>query len=826
MPVLGSLCLHLAVLTTALAAPLFFRATSERGLVLARAFLWAGASFFTAALSALAVAAVAHDFRIEYIAGYTDRTTALPYLLTAVWAGQAGSLLFWACLLGWLALPFAGRLRRRAPTLEGGALGWLCLVMVFFGAVLVGWSNPFLSVDGSGPVDGSGLNPLLRNVMMIFHPPALLAGYAAYAPSAALAAACLMRGELSPRALAELRHWALIAWVFLSLGNLLGMVWAYEELGWGGYWGWDPVENASLIPWLTGTALLHVLMVERKAKSLAGWTLILTLLTFWLTLLGTYLTRSGIVASVHAFNRTVVADAFAVLLVVVALLAVGGLAFRRRLLTWPAMLGLSVVGPLAIMASLVVLAGALPWGPWLAGAASVVAVLWRGWRSDQAGRLRRWFTGYGAVFAVAGLVQPLWWAIGALGACVVALVGFSWGAWRPAQVAQLAPRTPLLVVTTLLLVAVAGGVLFGTLLPVTSRLVTGDAVQVDGQWYEGWFIPSGLLLLVVTAFCLLWDWRGLAGTVLARRLGLGTLAALGAGAWAWQGGIRHGSALAAIVLSAALVVAGVYRAWSAWRAFSRSPVGHGAGRYRLLFQRLGAVVAHLGLAVMCIGFSGEANKQEQTLLLTSGEPVAFGQYALEVHRVAMRSEWQREVLEATIRVTDADGRIHHLAPARHQYRSHANQPTSEAAVLSTVTGDLFLTLGEVERERGRVWVRAIVTPRLQWIWAGGTLITLGGLVAVLLAFQPRRRWWFFGGGVTAVALAAGGLIRPWFGPATILVASVVVALWVLGRAWLTIPRSPAPGSGPAPRRCRSCGSTLMAGSGFCHRCGAKVAVDG
>jgi cytochrome c-type biogenesis protein CcmF len=247
-------------------------------------------------------ALVTHDFRLAYVRDYADRTMSTTYLLTALWGGQEGSLLLWAALQAGL-LALLGRSFGQQPKfarLEAVTMGVLSALSAAFCLLVLFHADPFETL-GTEATSGVGMNPLLRNPYMAVHPPTLYLGFVGLSVPFAFAVAALAEGglqELWPKAA---RSWTLWAWLFLSAGNILGMVWAYEELGWGGYWGWDPVENASFMPWLTGTALLHTLIAQRRDGSHRLWSTFLAALSFVLVVFGTFLTRSGVIQSVHAF---------------------------------------------------------------------------------------------------------------------------------------------------------------------------------------------------------------------------------------------------------------------------------------------------------------------------------------------------------------------------------------------------------------------------------------------------------------------------------------------------------------------------------------------
>jgi cytochrome c-type biogenesis protein CcmF len=285
----------------------------------------------TVAVVLLAWALVGRDFRIEYVAHYSSQLLPWHYALSALWVGQAGSLLLWAWILAVLAVLF-----RFLPTtdaaLRDGAFGVLLGCLAFLTALVVFAADPFRP-SLAARTEGLGLSPLLQHPSMLSHPPVVFLGYAAWAVPFALAVAALLRGQLDTAWTQLARPWALFAWTVLGVGLLLGAQWAYQELGWGGYWGWDPVENGSLLPWLTGTALIHCLMAWRHRDCLKKTAVSLAVVTFGLCNFATFLTRSGVFSSVHAFSQSPIGWMF---LAFMGALLAGGIAlvvFRRAQLT-------------------------------------------------------------------------------------------------------------------------------------------------------------------------------------------------------------------------------------------------------------------------------------------------------------------------------------------------------------------------------------------------------------------------------------------------------------------------------------------------------------
>src|ERR1700758_2225055 len=264
---------------------------------------------------ALVVSAFRDDFTIAYIFHHSNRDLPAPYKFAVLWSGQEGSLLFWSLLLA--AYGFVLRLRYKTdPRLFAYASVVLAGVQIFFLALVNVAANPFGLLEGPLRADGSGLNPLLQYPEMVIHPPMLYLGYVGTTIPFAFALGALIMKYPGEKWIHITRRWTMVTWCFLTIGVFLGAHWAYAVLGWGGYWGWDPVENASLMPWLTGTAFLHSVMMQEKRGMLKVWNMWLIFSTFLLSLFGTFLTRSGVISSVHAFAQSSIGPWFGWFLVV------------------------------------------------------------------------------------------------------------------------------------------------------------------------------------------------------------------------------------------------------------------------------------------------------------------------------------------------------------------------------------------------------------------------------------------------------------------------------------------------------------------------------
>jgi len=290
-----------------------------------------------AALAASAVAAAVllaalarHDFSFQYVADHTSRELPLRYALTAFWGGQEGSLLLWLLVLCGYSAAAVLTTRRVARDLLAWTVPVLAFVGTFFAFMLVFVSSPFAAQHA--PADGAGLTPSLQNPYMAIHPPMLYLGYVGLTIPFAFAMGALLSRRTDERWIVATRRWTLAAWAFLGVGQLLGAHWAYVEIGWGGYYAWDPVENAALMPWLAATAFLHSVMIQEKRGMLKVWNMVLVALAFCLSIFGTFLTRSGVINSIHSFSQSPLGGWFLGFIVLVTVFSVALIWWRLPLL--------------------------------------------------------------------------------------------------------------------------------------------------------------------------------------------------------------------------------------------------------------------------------------------------------------------------------------------------------------------------------------------------------------------------------------------------------------------------------------------------------------
>jgi cytochrome c-type biogenesis protein CcmF len=336
MATLGAFLLLLAFVISAYAAAASVVGARRRNSRLTASGV--GALYLVAAVMTVASGVIVHafvvgDFTIKYVQRYSESSQPLAYKIASYWGGLDGSVMFWVFLLSLFGAAAVRINRDRHRELIPYVVATLSVVQMFFLFLMIVHNNPFSTYLTEAPSAGQGLNPLLQNFYMAIHPPTMYLGFVGMTIPFAFCIAALVTGHLDDSWLRAVRRWTMISWFCLSLGLTLGMIWAYEELGWGGFWGWDPVENAGLLPWFTATAFLHSVMVQERRGMLRVWNVTLVIITFFLTLFGTFMTRSGIVQSVHAFGEDrALAMMFTVFMSATLLFSFGWVIYRLPLL--------------------------------------------------------------------------------------------------------------------------------------------------------------------------------------------------------------------------------------------------------------------------------------------------------------------------------------------------------------------------------------------------------------------------------------------------------------------------------------------------------------
>jgi cytochrome c-type biogenesis protein CcmF len=474
------------------------RGNRRRLAVSARNALYCSFASTLVAAAVLAAALVRHDFSFRYVAAHTNRTLSTPYALSAFWGGQEGSLLLWLLVLtgyGALAVAVNKRLLRDLTAWVVPVIGGIA---TFFAFVLVAVASPFDTQ--TAPFDGAGLTPSLQNPYMVAHPPMLYLGYVGLAVPFAFAAGALLSGTPDERWIVATRRWTLAAWTFLGFGQLLGAHWAYVEVGWGGYYAWDPVENAALMPWLAATAFLHSVMIQERKGMLKVWNMVLVALAFELSVFGTFLTRSGVVNSIHSFAKSSIGPWFLAFVVISSLFSLALITWRLPLLKARTKLESALSREATFLYNnllLVALCLTVLWGVLF----PIVTQLVKG-ETKTIGRpyydffLRVFglplllLMGIGPLIAwrkasARSLVRTLAWPIGTAVVCGVALVALGAGSSRPGLIAY---TFCAFVLATIVLELVRGTRVTGSLFTLVSR---------NRRRYGGYVVHAAVVLLAI-----------------------------------------------------------------------------------------------------------------------------------------------------------------------------------------------------------------------------------------------------------------------------------------------------------------------------------------
>ena len=641
---IGYIALFLALVASLYSAIAYIFGVRRRHPALiesARRGLLAACGLVTVSVAVLLYALLTHNFQIEYVASYTSRDTSLAYLISALWAGNDGSLLFWAWLLSIFAVIVVLQRRDSHRGLVPYASTIIMFTQAFFLLLLLAVSNPFHQLSFI-PADGRGLNPLLENPGMILHPPILLAGYIGFTIPFAFAIAALLTKRLGDEWIMTIRRWTLLAWLFLGVGNLIGAWWAYVELGWGGYWAWDPVENAGLMPWLVATAFLHSVMMQRRRGMLKVWNMVLIILTFSLAIFGTFLTRSGILSSVHTFGESTLGPFFLAFLAIVLLGSLGLLYYRSEEL-----------------------------------------------RSE-------------------------------------------------AEMESLVSRESTFLLNNLLLVGATFAIFLGTIFPVISEAVRGAKITVGAPFFNQVNGPIFLAIILLMGVCALIGWRRVSIKNLIRNFLWPLVAAiiLGIGLLLW--GIREWYALIGFLLCGFVFFTIAYEWFRGTRARHRMRAENYLKAFWGLIvnnrPRYGGYIVHIAIILIAIGVIGSSVYDvEKEASLKPGESITIENYTLTYENMDRYETQSKLVVTATLSVYNGEKLIGKLMPEKYFHRSY-DQPVTEVAIRTTLREDLYVILISFE-EDGTTAFKVMVNPLVSWIWIGGIVFVIGGLIA----FWPDRQ---------------------------------------------------------------------------------------
>jgi cytochrome c-type biogenesis protein CcmF len=577
---------------------------------------------------------VVSDFSVLNVALNSHSAKPMLYKVAGTWGNHEGSMLLWVLILTLFGAAVAAFGRNLPPGLRARALAVQAWIAIGFYLFMLFTSNPFARLQPPA-IDGQGLNPLLQDPGLAFHPPFLYLGYVGFSMAFSFAVAALIEGRVDASWARWVRPWTLAAWTFLTCGIALGSWWAYYELGWGGWWFWDPVENASLLPWLSGTALLHSAIVVEKRDALKGWTVFLAIVTFSLSLLGTFLVRSGVLTSVHAFAVDPARGVFILALLVIV-----------------------IGGSFALFA----------------------------WRGPQ--------------LPAGGLFRPV-------------------------------SREGGLLLNNLLLSAAAASVLLGTLYPLLLEATGGEKVSVGPPFFNAVFLPLMAPLVVAMAVGPLLPWKRADLLPALGRLWFAGAAALGAAAVGLA--FYHGRSLTGLLglaLAAWLFAGTLIELARRVGLFSTGLGGSLRRAAGLPRATWGMTLAHAGLAVAIAGMTASAVwKEERIQMMKPGDRVEVGGYMLTLLDAEEVPGPNYDALRGRFAVADEDGEPFTVLTPEKRFYPVEGRDTTEAAIRSTIAGDLYAVIGEPQAGGGFV-TRLYFEPLVPWIWGGIGLMVLGGLVSL------------------------------------------------------------------------------------------------
>jgi cytochrome c-type biogenesis protein CcmF len=592
------------------------------------------AGFVLLAFGALVYAFLSNDFSVQYVAENSNALLPWPYRITAVWGAHEGSLLLWVTVLGVWTLAVARFSKHLPLEFTSRVLGVMGLVSLGFFLFMLTTSDPFIRLLPAAE-QGRDLNPILQDPAMAIHPPMLYTGYVGFSVAFAFAVAALLGGRMDSVWARWARPWTLTAWLFLSFGITLGSWWSYYELGWGGWWFWDPVENASFMPWLVGTALIHSLAVTEKRGAFKSWTVLLAIAAFSLSLLGTFLVRSGVLISVHSFASD-----------------------PRRGIFILAMLGLFVGAALTLYA----------------------------WRAPNLSR--------------GGGFQPY-------------------------------SRETLLLLNNIFLVVAAASVLLGTLYPLVMDALGLGRLSVGPPYFNSVFIPIMLPFLILIGIGPYVRWKHGEPSVTTRILKVAAVLSLVAGVLAvLMAGAERGLMLTAGVMLAAW--AGV-TAWVEPLSRLRQRL---QGRHVSLPRAvLGMSFAHLGAGCLVLGITVTSLLGiEQDQVLAPGSSTTVAGYKFDFAGVTTVNGPNYQADQGRITVTRDGKPVTLMFPEK---RHFTTTETTEAAIHPGLLRDLYVALGN-PLDNGSWSVRIEYKPLVRFIWLGGILMMLGGILAASDRRYRRR----------------------------------------------------------------------------------------
>jgi len=573
------------------------------------------------------------DFSVLNVVQNSHTLKPTIYKIAGVWANHEGSLLLWVLILALFGSAVALFGANLPPALKARVLSVQATIAVGFYLFMLLTSNPFERVPVP-PINGNDLNPLLQDMGLALHPPMLYLGYVGFSMAFSFAIAALIEGRVDAAWARWVRPWTLAAWCFLSGGIALGSWWAYYELGWGGWWFWDPVENASFMPWLAGTALLHSSTVVEKRDTLKGWTILLAIIAFSLSLLGTFLVRSGVLTSVHAFATDPARGVFILALLIVV-----------------------IGGSLALFA----------------------------WRAPQ--------------LTSTGVFQPI-------------------------------SREGALLFNNLIMATAAAAVLLGTLYPLLLDAIGGGKVSVGAPFFNAVFIPLMMPMIAAMAIGPMLSWKRADLKPVFGRLKAAAAASAAAMLAAWAI-MTDGPVLGVIGIGlAAWLFCGTLVELAGRIRLFRVPLAESLSRFRRTPRASwGMTLGHLGLAVSIAGMAGAgAWKVESIQAMKPGETVTVAGYDFTFDGAKDGQGPNYSIISGTFRVSRDGKPVVTLQPEKRIY-TVSKRPTTEAAIHTMFSGDLYAVVGDKEKS-GAYVTRLYFNPLVAWMWSGVLIMVFGGTLSL------------------------------------------------------------------------------------------------
>ena len=573
-----------------------------------------------------------NDMSVLYVREHSHSLLPFIYKVGAAWGGHEGSLLLWCVILSaWTAALICFSDRRIEKKFLTTVVRVLGVVSAGFICFLITTSNPFLRDFPSAPVIGDDLTPLLQDPGLLFHPPMLYLGYVGFAIAFAFAMSALIQGRFNKIEIHALRPWVILPWALLGFGIVLGSWWAYRELGWGGWWAWDPVENASLLPWLSATALIHCLIVAEKRDVFKGWTILLAIITFGLSLIGTFLVRSGVLVSVHAFAN----DPSRGIYLLIYLACIIGSAFLLY------------------------------------------------------------------IFRIKLLTR-------------VASFHFI-------------SRETLLLMNSVILLAALSAILIGTLYPILLDALNQEKISVGEPYFNLVFVPIMLPLLLLMGFAPHTHWGKASLKKIGKKLRV--------------------SALLSIVLAVLLLKLSGFKLYyltivgisiGLWIIITTGHYAYGLyqSQKKIMLTHWAMIISHMGIAVLALGIvMNKSYSEERQVKMRPGDSVLLAGYEFQFKNTYKINQDNYTSIVADFSVLQKNHRIETLSAEQRIFSSH-EQTMSKPGVLYNSTRDLYLALGAPLQD-GNWSVRIYYKPCVRWIWFGGFMLLIGGLLS-LLAYRKKN----------------------------------------------------------------------------------------